>query len=432
MNNFKLTSKRDVSDTVLKWFKEKAVLDNRGKKSLTLESSMDMLYSMAVDELLVWCISSQPLIPEFAKQQAVSQAIDRWLRYKKYKNNPDNTSAYEKALSVGLGNIPQDIEYLVLGFINIRPEGFLLQKPIEVSGSILRFASWSELNNINLGNLWTKAQEYLPKHIASIFADPSRMISTFIPFFIETKSYSKDDAIRKAQKDLNLLRVALNFVSATNLLVRYGEIFPLAKFIESPIWCVINVTKNLTFEAYTDNDIKYIQPQEVSPHEYDAAQNIIERMNEAKGLWRLITNLLSLYQQALDLTDCPEVFLALWRILEAAVLDDPKHPVNIPALVGRLTDVERDPILKHTLDMLSYYRNDLVHDGTFPKRNNIVFLLKKIVDVTLGKMISIAQNVNDENEFQEYLTFLSTNDTDLARKAKVIGLVQSKRKKTAG
>jgi hypothetical protein len=47
-------------------------------------------------------------------------------------------------------------------------------------------------------------------------------------------------------------------------------------------------------------------------------------------------------------------------------------------------------------------------------------------------MISIAQNMNDENEFQEYLTFLSSSDTDLERKAKAIGLVQSRRKKSIG
>jgi hypothetical protein len=221
-------------------------------------------------------------------------------------------------------------------------------------------------------------------------------------------------------------------VSATNLLVGYGDIFPLAKFIDTPIWCGVGVTKNLTFEGYTEKDIRSIESQAVSTNEYDEAQNIIQRMNEAKGLWRLITNLLSLYQQALDQTDRPEVFLAFWRILEAAVLDNPKRPVNIPALVGRLTTIERDPILKHTLDMLSYFRNDLVHDGTFPERNELVFLLKQIVDVTIGKMISIAQNMNDENEFQEYLTFLSSSDTDLERKAKAIGLVQSRRKKSIG
>ena len=188
MNDFKVTSKHDVCDTALKWLMDKAVIGSNGKRSITLESNMDMLYSMAVTELLIWCISIRPSLSEFVKAQVVNRAIDRWLRYKKYRDNPDKVSAYEEALSVELRKISEGKDYQILGFINLRPEDYLLRKPIEISGSVLEFVSWSELNSINLENVWREAQENLPKNIANVFSDASRMVSTFIPFFVTVKS----------------------------------------------------------------------------------------------------------------------------------------------------------------------------------------------------------------------------------------------------
>jgi hypothetical protein len=186
MDRFKINLINDSCDIALRWLKEKAVIDANGKMTINLESTKDHIFSMAVDELLVSCTSIQPNIPEFAKQQVVNQAIDRWFRYKKYKDNPDITSAYKDALSVETSKVPQNVGYQILGLININPESFLFLKPVQVGESSFRFASWSELKSINLGDLWTKAQEYLPKHIAFIFADSSRMVSTFIPFFINS------------------------------------------------------------------------------------------------------------------------------------------------------------------------------------------------------------------------------------------------------
>jgi hypothetical protein len=420
----------------LLWFRAYAQISSDGARQMTLDSLLRFLQSMVADEILLNYISIEPEIPEGAKRRAISLAITRWLRYKRYAHDPDPVQSFKEALAVELRSIERKKrEYEVLVFLNLNPERFFAINPLSIRGYQLRFLTWNELGNLNVAKLWKAAQThfqiggqrvpilveredgYHPKYL------------TFTPVLLPLKSYSPRDALSVAVEQIDLFRATLNFVPATRLMVRYGYKSPICKFLPSPIYGVFDSQGDLLLDAYSTENYRYIRQEKVSEQEFEAVTDLIEKINaQNEGLLRLFVKLLYLYQQALDFTDHRATFLALWQVLEAAVLDKPDQRISVEKHLAKLIQTESDPLLNQALTLLAHRRNSLVHFGIFPEyTNDLVFALKKFVDSTLFRILELSKDLSNEMEFQKYLNHITVNDVDLARRRKVIELIQDTR-----
>lgn len=392
---------------------------------------------MVVNEILLNYISTEPEIPEGAKRRAISLAITRWLRYKKYAKASDPIQSFKKALAIEVSSIEKRREeYKVLVFLNLDPARFRAISPLEVRDHLLHFPAWNELGNLDTAKLWEVAQtrSLVNGQKAPILVEREEgyypNCLTFVPVLVSLKSYSTGDALSEAVEHLDLFRATLNFAPATRLTIKFGEQSPICKFLPSPIYGVFDLKGNLLLDAYATENYRYMRQEKIDEQEFKAATDLLRRVNaQAEDLLRLFVKLLYLYQQALDFTDHRATFLALWRVLEAAVLDKPEQRVPVEKRLSKLIGTEADPLLDQALSLLAHRRNSLVHFGIFPEyTNDLVFALKKFVDSALFRILQLSNDLSNEMEFQAYLNHITVNDADLARRRKVIELIQDARR----
>ena len=89
-----------------------------------------------------------------------------------------------------------------------------------------------------------------------------------------------------------------------------------------------------------------------------------------------------------------------------------------------------DEFLEAVLESLAEHRNRLVHSGVFPKgAENLVFILKGLVDFTIRRIIYLSKHLSTESELGEFLKHSTLGDSTLERRRKVIGFIQSQRSK---
>ena len=359
------------------------------------------------------------------------------MKFSKYADNPDEIQSFKEALSVELRLLARrKSKFDVLAFLNVTPERFRAIGSLRIGEYQLRFLAWNELKGFDLAALWKKAQAYsrVSGQRISLLdetgGDCRPRFQVFTPILVSLESYSPEDALATAAEHMDLFRATLNFGPATRIMIGYGYGAPLCKFLPSPVYGAYDSQGQLLLDMYTTEHYGYVRQEQVNDQEFETATELIRRINsQDKDLLRLFVRLLYLYQQALDFTDYRAKFLALWQVLESAVLDDPDQRVRVDKRLANLLQMESDPLLNQALTLLVHRRNTLVHYGLFPEdAHDLVFALKKFADLVLFRILSLAGDLSDETELREYLSHATVNDAALARRRKIIELIQSARK----
>lgn len=417
----------------LQWYKEKASINQKGQRTIGLSSSFDFIYDMTAEEMLYCGLEFSPNIPEFTKRKIINRALFRWLRYKKYYFNEDILKAFVDAIFVELKKWDGAKEkFSLIALLNIQWDDLFLEDKFNFNNTQIRIITWNDTKNFHLEDIWENVKIKLPKHFKADTVNLKQLEVIFSPVLITTNSYTQVDALYMALESFNLFRATLNYASATSLMVKLGEPFPISKFRSSPVFGILDCDGKLIDSRIVSDEYWFPQPQKLKTNEIEITNFIVDNVVTDVGLWKLVSVVLSLYQQALDLTNDREIFLALWRVLETAILDDPERPVNIRARVSELTGIVNDPLLDNSIKMLTRYRNDLVHKGDFPRHsNNLIFVLKKIVDITIRQIIRLAQKFDDINEYGEYLGLLSINNKDMERKIKALDFIRDIRSQSS-
>jgi hypothetical protein len=341
--------------------------------------------SMAARELIVSSVKAEPEFPESTKRQAISLALNRWRRYKKYSNAPDQVQAFRDALVLEIRALERKVtQYTILMFLNLDPpSGF---ESLIVRKHTLQFRAWSELSDLDTSDLWKKTWVYdrenpiiLTHHDEKAYP---RMID-FAPVILKLETYDVQAAVDIASERLDLLRAVLNLLPAMRVMFRWGEPEPLSKLLPSPIYGVFDrngilLNPYFTIERY--DKYKY-RKQRIEERDYKTVTELLQTMNQAQegSISHLVLRLLQLYQQALDLTDSRATYLALWQVLEAAILGHERGEGKMDSRIKAL--IKPDDLMDAVVTSLAKHRHLLVHSGVFPNEaESLVFVLKGIVD----------------------------------------------------
>jgi len=196
------------------------------------------------------------------------------------------------------------------------------------------------------------------------------------------------------------------------------------------IYGVFDSKGSFLADVYAADHYIYTRQERISEQEFNTALELVRKINAAQNgeLVHLFVRLLYLYQQALDFANHRATFLALWQVLEMAVLDKPEERIRVDRRLVKLLGIENEPLLNAAIRILVRYRNSLVHSGVFPEvTENLVFALKSFVDAALFKVLNLSRNLSNEAEYELYLNHLTLNDVDLARRKEIIALIQSAR-----
>jgi len=395
----------------------------------------DLIRSQLPEEILLEYTSVQPEIPEMVKRRTISLAITRWLKYKKYSNSPHIVPSFKGALEVELRSLEKKQQpYNVLMLLNLASERFTPVSPLNVQGGQISFLKWIELGNLEVEQLWKKAQlqSVVSGCRVPIFVNNEYEINyrIFTPVLVSLDSYNVRDAVSVAVEKVDLFRAALNFVPATGLIMKFGRQSPICKFLASPIYGVFDSKGSFLADVYAADHYIYTRQERISEQEFNTALELVRKINAAQNgeLVHLFVRLLYLYQQALDFANHRATFLALWQVLEMAVLDKPEERIRVDRRLVKLLGIENEPLLNAAIRILVRYRNSLVHSGVFPEvTENLVFALKSFVDAALFKVLNLSRNLSNEAEYELYLNHLTLNDVDLARRKEIIALIQSAR-----
>ena len=425
MRNLKISisdKHKDLCQHGLQWLRENSCLSAEGKMQTDLSVA-----SMAAEELIASSVKVEPDFPERTKRRVIRLALNRWRRYKKYFDARDQVQAFQDALVVEIRILERKAtQYTVLMFLNLDPpSGF---ESLTVRGYTLQFRTWDKLDNLSTADLWGevrfKDQENPIIRIYDEKAYPR--IHDFTPVTIELETYDVPAAVEIASERLDLLRAVLNFLPAIRVMFRWGEPQPLSKFLPSPLYGVFDRNGVLLAPYYTIERYKY-RKQCIEKRDRGAVTELLQTINQAQegSVSYLVLRLLQLYQQALDLTDPRATYLALWQVLEAAV---ERGEGKIESRIKALT--QPDEFLEAVLESLAEHRNRLVHSGVFPKgAENLVFILKGLVDFTIRRIIYLSKHLSTESELGEFLKHSTLGDSTLERRRKVIGFIQSQRSK---
>lgn len=421
----------------LDWYQNNATLDDKGRKVLTYTSWLHFFESMVAEELLVSAIETEPELPEQTKRRTLNEAISRWLKFKKYRNNPNMLDAFKEAYSLEVSRaLDNERAYQVLAFININPSEELAITDLDVLGGKVEVLEWSDLDALNLSQIehYLSNEEHVEGLSKLVYEKKDEGFflkqSLFTPLAISLKSFSVEDALSNAVDLLDLLRSCLNLSSASSSIIQYGHLTPVAKYMASPIYAAFSSDWHEYLDSVqTSPQYPYYSREQLLDEEIEVAIETLSLISEREDSFaKLIRRILGLYQQAIDHLDHRSSYLALWQVAEACVLDRPDHPTRVDKSLAKLTGLENQKLLDKGLSLVSDTRNLLVHQGRFPKESlNILFSLKKFVDIAISRLIALSNSIQDKYVLEQYLLYLSMNTTDLSRKLEALNLVLSER-----
>jgi len=409
----------------LRFVSENANIDDDGRVSIELS-----IEYYAAFELLLSHIPDRINYPESIKRTVLFRALKRWVKYKKYRNNPDLEMALQEAFTKELDLLERKIKtFTVLMFINADYQTLERLGDFSAIDSTLRLKNWNELSELDMNEFWRQMKiedkdGLILRNIES-YQYPNQ--NNYTPITIDTLTYSHEAAVEIANKKIDLLRGFIN----TSLLIfefTYHRSIPkaLSKLLPTPIYGVFGYDKKFIILYHTVEKYSY-KKFRIGENRVGFFRRLIEHyLSSADN--ELVIHLVQViqqYQKALDMNNQEIAYLAMWRVLEFGVSFG-EIGVDVEKRVKTL--LRLPPVLKDALKLIGRQRNLMVHSGIFPSDSDkIFFILKEIVDHLIYKLIHLSHNYNSLSELKEYLALSSLGDNDLNRKQSVIERIISSR-----
>jgi hypothetical protein len=414
--------KESVIKRCIDYFIENSTFDKNGK----ISTALSIEYYAAI-ELLNAYIPNEAQIPESTIRIVIRKTMNRFLRYKKYSENPYPVRAFYEAFDIELNRIQKKrTSYFVAMFLNLDYQSTKMFKDISIIDDSIEFISWGKFSEFDVENLWKQLDFENQSNVILLKDDdysfPDRL--TFTPVIIEISNSNIKAAIDLASEKIDLLRAFIN-TSFSLLQYTYFRSKPkeLSKILPTPIYAVFNEQKGFqkifySLEEYSYSNVKIPQDRiEIIDHLFD----IYSKQRIDNDLNSYLISILQHYQKALDMVHPEIAYLAMWRVLEYSISLGDKG-INNDKLKSRIKNlIKPNQIQKDIIHLITDQRNSLVHTGIFPdKSDNIYFILKDIVDHIIYRLIILSYHFDSVAELHQYLIFAERGDADLYRTKNVI------------
>ncbi len=416
----------------IEWMVENSTTDDDGK----IKTTVTLPFFFA-NELLNNYLPTDLSIPERTRRKAVFLALQRWMKHKKYSEDPDPVVALQHAYNTEIRILKRNCTtYTILMFLNVGSTSIDGFKSFSIIGDSLRFRKWNELTDLDIEETWKEVA--LKDRSNPILWDigedrPHPNISRFSPITLEVNTFGPEAAIEIASDRVDILRSIFN-IPGTLGGFSYFRSLPkaLSQILPSPIYAIYDENGQKVSIYYTIE--KYDYKDEKIPTQRKESINYLLSLFTTKpqpssSLYYLL-NVIRQYQKALDISLPQTAYLAMWQVLENGISLGDTINLNreIEARVSVL--VELEPLFKDILHLLTKQRNDLVHSGIFPERgDDIFFILKIITDAVIRSLIHLTHHYPEIAELRDYIRFACLGDQDISRKKRVIEKIIESRKK---
>jgi hypothetical protein len=384
-------------------------------------------FERMASELLANSLKLQPPIPERTLRALAFRSVFKWLRFAKYRENPDRARGFIGAVEREFRRLERKkAAFHVLMFMNCSAEDIIPFGQPSVMGTDLEIKDWDELEDLNTDALWNlvKVHDLAPPLLHDFDLDhPVPRTADFTPIVVSTRTFDADSAVEISQTAFDLFRACINLPAVVGRTIYLRSTAKaLSPSLPTPIYGVFRARRQFVTVYVTNEKFEYKRAK-ISPQHAKAAVTFLDRLNEAatKDISELYTRCLRLYQDAIDIASPRQSYLALWHVLEA--IADPTTRLapqrDIEARIATL--IRPDPMVKDLLHVLVERRNDLVHAGDFPQEADpLYFSLKLITDMALGRFLKLARRFDTPQQIDDYLTLDPQGDTVLRRKKEVI------------
>lgn len=410
-------------ERAIAWFLENAyesAKDNRITWRISLSSQL-------AKEILVLYVDVSPDIPESTKRIATMKAIQRFFKYKTYRESTNPVRLYTRSLSIELARLNRKIrDFWVVMFVNLDRVSSELIGDQRIHGVDFEFWKWKNISRFDIGNMWDQTQYQLPASPLRKKISHDRSYTNqkdFCPLVSVHRTYDHGGAVSEAVRKVDLLRSAINLPRTSSFTIQLrSRPEPLSHLGPSPIYGIFNNEGRFETAYFTGYSHSYKRVK-IREDEIPSFSRIIEVLNSApqSSYCQHVVDAMELYQSALD-TDRPQqAFLRFWQTLEVASAPDLRNPRQdlVKSRINGILNLQ--PRYLDALEMLTKLRNSLVHSGSFPDReDDILFALKPFADATMCRLIEYADRFNSLSEFQEYLSHMTLSDSTLDRRRRVI------------
>ncbi len=382
---------------------------------------------LVASELLNNYLPADKSIPERTRRKAISLAVRRWLKYKKYYEHPDPVVALQQAYDTELRILSrQRRSYTVLMFLNIDSKSLDNFGEISVLGDVLIHPTWNELTELDINQVWKQVSLYdrsnqIIRDLGKGRFYPNSVL--FSPIIFKINTFGPEAAIEVASDRIDILRCIFNLPNVLgNFFIFRSTPSALSKILPSPIYAIFDNTGQLVNVYHTIEKYKY-KKERISVDQEESIRYLLAlfaAIPQSDSSLHYLLSVMRQYQKALDISLPQTAYLAMWQVLERSVsLGD---TINNREIEGRTSVlVELDPLFKDALHLLVKHRNDLVHSGVFPEHgDNIFFILKVITDAVISRLIQLTQQFQKTVELREYIRLATLSNKDLARKRQII------------
>lgn len=248
------------------------------------------------------------------------------------------------------------------------------------------------------------------------------LLTKFTPIMILTEGRTVTHAYDTALRSFDLLRHVLNLrASFERYEIQVGRPTLTAKYLSAPIHVVFS-TEGRLVEPFWESNVPYrILENCLSPSELLDSIILVNDLTSraSKGSTsRLLISAIEKYGRAIETTEWPLAFLALWQILESVSF----------SRGGEKTVINRNKILlgknslrKDLLEISRQTRNSLVHTGEFSESQGIleVQMLKSVVDLALKTLLGLRKELPTEKSLEYYFERESQGTSDLKEQTRV-------------
>ena len=393
-------------------------------------------YQRMAFELLMNIVSITPPIPDRTLRALAYRSIFKWLRFKKYREDPNHARGYLGAVQREFRILERKrarfnvLMLMTCDIADLAPFG-----APSVLGTDVSIQPWTDLRELDMAALWQNIRAH--RLVPFLFHDfdlPEPPVRTrdFTPLLVKSYTFGPEAAVEVAQEAFDLFRACLNLpVIAGHFSYFRSAPKALSPIPPTPVYAVFSdagefITIYITNEQYEYKRVK------IPANHAQAAQAYLANLNSvaSRQVAEVYKRCLRLYQEAIDIESPQQSFLALWHVLEA-IADVNGKGVSQRGIESRIaTLIQPDPMIRDLIHVMVDRRNSLVHAGQFPQDPDpIYFSLKLITDIALSRLLRLAQEFDTSHHIEEYLSLASVDNTGLERKRSVIDFVVNSRSK---
>jgi hypothetical protein len=322
-------------------------------------------------------------------------------------------------------------------FLNVRHHDIQELEPILILDTEIVLEKWNRLSHLQTGKLWQQIS-YSGRSSPILYHSTDRKkpipkIGEFCPVIFEVETYGPEAAVTVAQERLDIFRSILNLSSILGRVTVRSEPKYLSSVLPTPIYGIFDHSGNLVTNYYTVEkyDYRKVSISEEQQVNVRRLLSIFDHPLKYPDTGYHILGIISLYQEALDISSQRSAYLAMWRVLESSVTFGGERVTQRDVIRRIATLIDINPLFRDTLALLAELRNDLVHSGKFlEKGDDALATLKLITDTCLMRLLSLAHDLPNVNELREYLQLAPRGASDLARKERVISFIQDRKRET--